>query len=286
MKINIKLYNIRLLDVIIIMEDDNIQINVEKGENTDSDLRIILITYYSKENNICLKAIYNNINNSNIKKVIVFNKTSFKFEEDPKLEVINVDHPITYQNIIEYGNKNYTNNVIGIINPDCYIGNSALWENIYTDLYNNKNFLYGLSCIETNIDQTKMWKDKIHGPFLYSYKQDCYVYMSPFNNKDMSKYNINFWGNGSEFIKTAKEEDEYIVINLSMKYNIMRINSVEEEENGCPVAENVAYALPDFEGISNVSIDMLCSKFNLSNYEKYLIKCDLLMKYKNKLVKK
>ena len=74
MKINIKLYNIRLLDVIIIMEDDNIQINVEKGENTDSDLRIILITYYSKENNICLKAIYNNINNSNIKKVIVFNK--------------------------------------------------------------------------------------------------------------------------------------------------------------------------------------------------------------------
>jgi hypothetical protein len=270
------------------MEDDNIQINIEKDDIIESDIGMILITCYYKEDNIFLKAIKNNIENENVKKYIIFNKTSYIFGDHSKLEVINSDSEITYKNIINYVNTHYPNNVICIINPDCFIGENASWENIYTDLYNNKNFLYNLSCIETNIDESRKWKDKIHGSFLYSYKQDCSIFMSPFSDEKLDKYDIIFdCGviSNSKFIKIAKEKSEYIVINLSTKYNIFRINSIEEEENGVPI-EDISHALPDFEGIANVSIDMLCSKLNLSNYDRYLIKCELLTKHKNKLIKK
>lgn len=268
-------------------DDENITIEFKKDETEEriTDVNITLLTHYFNHSDPKRQlefdtALNMNLANEFVKEVIIFitDKSTILSESIPKnkLKIVNHNKWPTYKDMIEYANDN-CKGIIGLIHLDCYLDNKGQWETLYTELDNN-NIIYSLSCHET--DMKKIWKNQIQSNTLYCYKQDAWIFLSPFLSPPP---NIEFGlrNASSAFAHQIITNSNYTLYNLCNRYRIMHLDNIIKAEDKIKknIVDSEYYAVPDYDAISAVPIDFLINKLNIPDQEIYKIKCNLLSKF-------
>jgi len=291
--------------------DKNIKLNVNKIINDNE--KIVAVTVFNNDNNILkviqLKCIVENLNNTNISKIIVIGdnldevlkEILLKFPE--KIIIHNKNGKVSYKDILDIISLKIKNNsLVCLLMGDIIIPNQESLNNLILDIGLNdktdKSIVYSISRLDRVFNGNIIKSDKL-GNSLFSTEQDVWFFFTPLqlNQESMNKLeNIYFYDYLSNlYFNNEIKENNYILINNTKNYKIIRFMLDNQIYNRPLVDKNLnnslsknidnIYLLPSNEILDNITLEQLIKLINLNDNENYLIKCELFNKYlKNKII--
>jgi hypothetical protein len=291
--------------------DKNIKLNINKIINDNE--KIFAVTVFNNDNNILkviqLKCIVENLNNTNISKIIVIGdnldevlkEILDKFPE--KIIIHNKNGKVSYKDILDVISLRIkSNSLVCLLMGDIIIPNQESLNNLNIDIGLNdktdKSIVYSISRLDRVFNGNIIKSDKL-GSSLFSTEQDVWFFFTPLelNQESMNKLeNIYFYDYLSNlYFNNEIKENNYILINNTKNYKIIRFMLDNQIYNRPLIDKNLnnslsknfdnIYLLPSNEILDNITLEQLIKLINLNDNENYLIKCELFNKYlKNKII--
>jgi hypothetical protein len=269
--------------------DKNITISQQKQDVEKNKLGITILYNNPYDinviTNMCLSS---NLNSDIITKVIncvVDNKRdniSSDIQNHKKYNEIDIDK-YNYNNIFNYVNNNLKDEIVCIMgDANIILEKNDDWFHIYKILHDAheekskkviisllaKNFIVNDNNIilDTNIN---------YDNYYYSNNHHMLIFRTPIDVKD-ELYNYNISVRNMPHINYELFNDKYNIINTPniLKSYFYNMENVIEEDK--ILKNKLKYRVPDTSAISNISIETLCKRYNLSEMDKYHIKAYIL----------
>ena len=285
----------------------NITININKVLNHNNKINIVTV-FKNIDNNILkiiqLKCIIENLNNTNIEKILIIGYNLDEILKEimnqfpNKIIIYNKDGNISYKDILEIIHLKFKNNsIIFLLMSDIIIPNQESLKNLNLELgILDKKEVYSISRLDKIYNGNIIKSNKLSKSF-FSTEQDAWIFETPLilNDNSLNKlsnvYFYNYLSNLS--FNNVINDNNYILINNTKKYKIIRfmldnnLNNrtlIDKDLNEVIDYDNI-YILPSNENIDNISIEQLIKLINLNENDIYSIKCYLFNKFlKNKIM--
>jgi hypothetical protein len=282
-------------------KNDTNSISMEDGK-----LHIITFFREFEENDIMnsiqIKCIIENINNKDVKSIIIIGKNLEKYFSTiniPNKEIILIEYDstnISYSYLFNKANELYNNKIVCIVKADIIIPNQDSLENIEFLFLEKKSTILALSRFERMINGNIIKTQELNSIF-YATEHDAYIFKTPlinihFNTMD----NLYFYNQYSNLeVNKILIKNNYKLLNDTKNYRILRL-CIDNDANNRKLINNIdikdinqdnIYLLPenlifdnfnlqhlsnvmnmDEEDINEVKIYMLNVLFRKKNYKK------------------
>ena len=256
----------------------NLNILMQKTKNeintiTMEDGKLHVITFFKEfeendiMNSIQKKCIIENINNKDVKSIVIIGKNLEKYFSSINIsnkDIILIEYDsinISYSYLFNKAKELFNNKIVCIVKSDIIIPNQDSLENIEFLFLEKKNTILALSRFERMINGNIIKTQDLNSIF-YATEHDAYIFKNSITNIDFSCMNNLYFYNQYSNLEVNKIliNNNYKLLNDTKNYRILRL-CIDNDANNRKLINNI-----DIKDINQENIYLLPENLIFDNY--------------------